>query len=167
MDRMDSNLKVASGSNENETTEQKLTDAVITAQNLVCPTPKSRHSNECDHKYFDFWRKNDEIIKQAWKDYPFKHDQLRYFSEKNEMIFIQKEFADAVSKIRSGELDEETLKSFFDEPISGVFRTNRIFTPEFLSMLLDEIDHKNEAGIPLHRPNSMNRFGVILKVCIV
>jgi len=80
MDRMDSNLIVASGSKENETTEQKLTDAVISAQNLVCPTPKSRHSNECDHKYFDFWRKNDEIIKQAWKDYPFNSIRVLFSS---------------------------------------------------------------------------------------
>ena len=169
MDGKDCDSKNIGTLNKTDNTNEKNSDAVIAAKNLVCPTPKSRHTNECDHEYFEFWRKNDEIIKQAWKDYPFKHNELRYFNDKNESLFIQREFFDAVSKIRKGEKDEETLKLFFDEPIPGVFRTNKIFTSEFLNMILDEIDHKNNAGIPLHRPNSMNRFGVILKVfkCLV
>jgi len=160
---MDSDSKKLVDSNEEDNVKDKHSDAVVAAKSLVCPTPKSRHTHECDHQYFDFWRKNDDLIKQAWKDYPFKHDQLRYFNEKNEALFIQREFLDAVSKVRNGEVGEESLTSFFDEPIPGVFRSNKIFTPEFLNMVLEEIDHKNNAGIPLHRPNSMNRFGVILK----
>ena len=163
---MDSDSKKLVDSNDEDNTKETHSDAVIAAKSLVCPTPKSRHTHECDHQYFDFWRKNDDLIKQAWKDYPFKHDQLRYFNEKNEELFIQREFLQAVSKVRNGEVGEESLNSFFDEPIPGVFRSNKIFTPDFLNMILEEIDHKNNAGIPLHRPNSMNRFGVILKVLI-
>ena len=86
------------------------------------------------------------------------------FNSENESLFIQTEFMNAVALVREGQKDENHLKSFFDEPIPGVFRTNKIFTQEFLDMMLEEIDHKNTSGIPLQRPNSMNRFGVILKV---
>ena len=143
---------------------ENITDAIITARNLVPPTPKARHTHECDHEYFEFWQKHDKIIRQAWKDYPFKYNELMQFNSENESLFIQTEFMNAVALVRAGQKDENHLKSFFDEPIPGVFRTNKIFTPEFLNMILEEIDHKNNSGIPFQRPNSMNRFGVILKV---
>ena len=152
------------GSLQKEDLSDKLTDAIIKARKLVCPTPVARHTHQCDHDYHQFWRKNDKLIKQAWKDYPFKHEELRYFNHENEQLFIQKDFYDAVSAVIQGEKNEETLRLFFDETIPGVYRTNKIFTSRFLDMMLEEIDHKNEAGIPLQRPNSMNRFGVILKV---
>ena len=141
-----------------------ISDAVIAARELVCPEPKARHTHECDYKYYQFWEKNDKLIKQAWSDYPSKHDELKYFNSQNEQLFIQKPFLDAVRAVKEGKHDEATLKHFLTEPVPGVFRTNEIFTPTFLNMMLEEIDHKNNAGIPLQRPNSMNRFGVILKV---
>ena len=152
-------------STRNKVSNEMFTDAVIEARRLICPVPKARHTHECDHKYYQWWEKNDKIIKQAWKDYPFKHEQLRYFNKENESLFIQQDFLDVVNSVRAGKKNEEDIRLFFDEPIPGVFRTNQIFTPTFLKMMLEEIDHKNEAGIPLQRPNSMNRFGVILKVC--
>merc|ERR1719336_2343148 len=112
---MDSDSKNLVDSNDGDDVKDKHSDAVIAAKSLVCPTPKSRHTHECDHQYFDFWRKNDDLI--------------RYFNEKNEELFIQREFLQAVSKVRNGEVGEESLTSFFDEPIPGVFRSNKIFTP--------------------------------------
>jgi len=37
-----------------------------------------------------------------------------------------------------------------------------LFTPEFCDALLHEMDHLEESGIPLRRPNGMNRYGAIL-----
>eukprot|EP00959_Pyramimonas_sp_CCMP1952_P287985 6022304-Pyramimonas_sp.AAC.1 len=36
------------------------------------------------------------------------------------------------------------------------------FTEEFCDALLAEIDHLEASGIPLRRPNGMNRYGAIL-----
>merc|ERR1712050_785587 len=37
-----------------------------------------------------------------------------------------------------------------------------LFTGDFCDMLLAELDHLEASGIPLRRPNGMNRFGAIL-----
>ena len=52
-------------STEKHVVGNNITDAIITARKLVLPTPKARHTHECDHEYYHFWHKHDKIIRQA------------------------------------------------------------------------------------------------------
>jgi hypothetical protein len=47
------------------------------------------------------------------------------------------------------------------EIVPGVF-TARIFTEDFVTKFRDELDRLRNSGIPMKRPNSMNRYGIIL-----
>ena len=37
-----------------------------------------------------------------------------------------------------------------------------LFTMEFSKLLLEELEHVSNSGIPMRRPNGMNRYGAIL-----
>ena len=47
------------------------------------------------------------------------------------------------------------------EAVPGVYKLP-MFTPKFCQLLLEEYRHHDASGIPLRRPNGMNRFGAIL-----
>lgn len=60
----------------------------------------------------------------------------------------------------------EALRSVLEEVVCDgagfcVYRLN-LFKQDFCDMLLAELDHLETSGIPLRRPNGMNRYGAIL-----
>jgi len=57
-----------------------------------------------------------------------------------------------------GKMSEE---AFFTQHAEDVF-SFPMFTPEFCSNMLVELDNFYATGLPAHRPNSMNNYGVIL-----
>ena len=63
---------------------------------------------------------------------------------------------------RGEEIDERPLLALFTEAgAPGVWRFP-LFTPAFCTLLLEELEHHEASGIPLRRPNGMNRYGAIL-----
>jgi len=56
---------------------------------------------------------------------------------------------------------ERELRTLLQEVVPGVWRLP-IFTPHFCRLVLEELAHYEASGIPLRRPNGMNRYGAIL-----
>ena len=58
-------------------------------------------------------------------------------------------------------IDLVYLKSIIREEAEGIF-SFPFLSKEFCKTLIDEVDHYNECGLPVKRPNSMNNYGIIL-----
>eukprot|EP00308_Calcidiscus_leptoporus_P022229 CAMPEP_0119400998 /NCGR_PEP_ID=MMETSP1334-20130426/142148_1 /TAXON_ID=127549 /ORGANISM="Calcidiscus leptoporus, Strain RCC1130" /LENGTH=355 /DNA_ID=CAMNT_0007424909 /DNA_START=89 /DNA_END=1156 /DNA_ORIENTATION=+ len=69
--------------------------------------------------------------------------------------------ADEATHASALEAAERKVRSLLSEVAPGVWRLS-IFTPRFCRLLLEELQHYETSGIPLRRPNGMNRFGAIL-----
>ena len=62
-----------------------------------------------------------------------------------------------------GPVDEAPLRSLLKPTgVAGVWRL-QLFTPRFCAELREELDHAAASGVPIRRPNGMNRFGAILE----
>ncbi|KAL6049368.1 putative 2oxoglutarate and iron-dependent oxygenase domain containing protein 2 [Balamuthia mandrillaris] len=57
---------------------------------------------------------------------------------------------------------EAFLSVIEDQPVFGVF-SFPCLKPEFCRLLLEELDHLERSGVEMRRPNSMNRYGVIME----
>jgi hypothetical protein len=65
--------------------------------------------------------------------------------------------------VRSIESRYQTLfASLFRETAAADVYTFQLFTPSFVQLLREELEHHEASGIPLRRPNGMNRYGAIL-----
>eukprot|EP00211_Chloroparvula_japonica_P005896 CAMPEP_0119127202 /NCGR_PEP_ID=MMETSP1310-20130426/5844_1 /TAXON_ID=464262 /ORGANISM="Genus nov. species nov., Strain RCC2339" /LENGTH=345 /DNA_ID=CAMNT_0007117441 /DNA_START=159 /DNA_END=1195 /DNA_ORIENTATION=+ len=78
--------------------------------------------------------------------------------------YVREELREAIQRIAQlGEpAAEEDIMHLFDSPVPGVIRSANLFTSDFLQCLQDELEQCAGAGIPLRRPNGMNRYGLIL-----
>ena len=64
---------------------------------------------------------------------------------------------------RLAALEQQLLREdLFEELAPGVWGTRRLFTAQFGADMLAELRRQAGAGIPLRRPNGMNRYGTIL-----
>ena len=68
-------------------------------------------------------------------------------------------------------VDESTVLRLLSQSqsVSDVFHIGEtndadfgLFTKDFCDLLLEELDYLNNSGIPMRRPNGMNRYGAIL-----
>ncbi len=63
--------------------------------------------------------------------------------------------------VHGGEANRHALSKLLAQPAPGVF-VFPLFTLAFCDMLLAELDAYDASGLPTTRPNSMNRYGLIL-----
>eukprot|EP00966_Prymnesium_polylepis_P156841 3623927-Prymnesium_polylepis.2 len=113
-----------------------------------------------------WWYDNDALLREARVEYGPLHAPL-YSLQQHEAYFIQPELRAAVASLEAaaaggGAVNESAVRSLLQPTgVPGVWRLP-IFTPLFCRLLIDELRHYEESGIPLRRPNGMNRFGAIL-----
>ncbi|KAL6059557.1 Ogfod2 protein, variant 2 [Balamuthia mandrillaris] len=70
--------------------------------------------------------------------------------------FFQESFLRAIE-----EGSRESLLAILEEVHPGIF-VFPMLSPDYCSMMLEELDNFEQSGLPLKRPNSMNNYGVIL-----
>jgi len=73
------------------------------------------------------------------------------------------EFLRLVTKAKSGECGEEDLVAVGMTPHRNRIYSFPIFTKEFCQKLLEEVKHFEESPLPKERPNTMNKYGVLLR----
>ena len=66
----------------------------------------------------------------------------------------------AVREYFSGDGSATSLRALLREESEDVY-SFPLFTPEFCEMFLDELDNFKSTGLPVRRPNSMNRYGTL------
>jgi len=80
------------------------------------------------------------------------HPHLYEFSEK----FVDSKLRDALND------NEEELRSLFEKETGTGIYSFRMFTDQFCTELIQEVEHFEHSGMPIMRPNTMNNYGVIL-----
>ena len=131
--------------------------ALNKARLLEPPPPKSVYDGMKDGQ--DFWDKYEDLLRAAWEEFGIEDQKLGQF----ELGFLDPEMLVALKDIKAHptELNEQKLKALWKEVVPGVY-TARIFTPEFVQRFRAEIERLRLSGIPSRRPNSMNRYGMVI-----
>jgi len=109
----------------------------------------------------EFWDEHDELLTRAWEEYGWRHPELYTSGPVFDQRYVHSELRQAAEAARAGD-GEHRARDLFDEVVPGVFASEKLFTEQFVTDLLEELEHIESSGIPRRRPNGMNRYGVIL-----
>ena len=114
----------------------------------------------------EWWEEHAELFAAARAEWGVLHPEL-FDLEASAEAFIDPRLLRAVSALEraaavGGVVDESELRSLFTPAAKGVWRFP-LFTPLFCEKILAELRHAEASGVPLRRPNGMNRFGAILE----
>ena len=114
----------------------------------------------------EWWEEHAELFAAARAEWGVLHPEL-FDLEASAESFIDPRLLKAGSALEraaavGGVVDESELRSLFTPAAKGVWRFP-LFTPLFCEKMLAELRHAEASGVPLRRPNGMNRFGAILE----
>eukprot|EP01052_Picozoa_sp_SAG31_P023897 SAG31_NODE_1999_length_6695_cov_2.926774_2_plen_198_part_00 len=93
-------------------------------------------------------RKNRALFGKAWP--------LEWFDPAVRSAMVAQD-----TQARANVVNVTALRARLTEESPGVF-SFPLFTPAFCQMFLDELDNYKATGLPIRRPNSMNRYGLIV-----
>ena len=125
----------------------------------------------------DFWEKHESLLTRAWSQVTRLHPELYVYNDIFQEKFINSDLRHAVQKLKeaanfSGKfVNELYIKTLISEAegVKDVFYVGKseaprfgLFTKEFSDLFLKELDYLSNSGIPMRRPNGMNRYGAIL-----
>jgi hypothetical protein len=131
--------------------------ALIRAKLLKAPVPKATLAGDLEDQ--SFWDDNEALIQDALEEYGKLHDQIYDFNTSFQDKYMDPNLTNALRN-----QDLSMLSGIMNETDApGVYAT-QIFNSKFSQDFLEEIRHYESSGIPLRRPNSMNRYGVILSM---
>ena len=116
-----------------------------------------------DHQW---WVDNAELFEAARKEYGVLHGSL-YDFEAHVSDFIQPAVLAAVeacerAAAEGGPIDEAALQALLTPAGAPNVWKIPLLTERFCQLILEELRHYEASGIPLRRPNGMNRYGLVL-----
>ena len=127
-------------------------DFLSQARALKPPEPRLQYGGESEDN--EWWDRHELLIRRAREQWGRKHKEL-YEGDLDQFID-----PDLVRAIESR--DKELFAALFKPTDAPSVFTFRLFTREYTELLLDELRYHDESGIPIRRPNGMNRYGAIL-----
>lgn len=136
------------------------------ALNGVLPDRQNTSTTNGEEEAHDWWVNNAELLEEARREYGPKHAALYDFAS-HVASFIQPQLLSAIEECEqaaaAGEPVDETRLLGLLSPAGppSVYRLP-LFTEEYCTLMLEEVRHYEASGIPLRRPNGMNRYGAIL-----
>jgi len=130
----------------------------------------------------EWWEKNAELLEEARLEWGKRDDEMYLFA--NTMVQVPRpglfggSVSSSVPSVASAKCLQPEVKAALingsaaalhsvlhevcrDSAGHAVYAID-LFTDEFCDRILAELDHIEASGIPLRRPNGMNRFGAIL-----
>ena len=105
---------------------------------------------------FDFWEDHASLFASAWREYGRGDESVYRFGEHvlDPRVKLAMSITDPAHRARA-------LRDVVETPLPGVY-TLPLLNPAFCTALLEELDRLAASGIPMRRPNGMNRHGAIL-----
>ena len=142
--------------------------ALVRARQLRSLLPERRNATTAGGEIEDheFWVANEKVLEEARQEYGPLHPELydlRQYSGHfiNPVLTAAVEACERAARVGKP-VPEEAVRALLQPAgAPGVWRLP-MFTERFCSLLLEELAHYEQSGIPLRRPNGMNRFGAIL-----
>ena len=131
--------------------------ALAHARKLVAPAPTATTGGEYEHA--EFWDEHASILTRAWKEYGLRNDSLA--SLRAGFVEPRLEAAVAAAHAKPSPEREAAVRSLWKQVAPGVWSA-QLLAPTIIAELQEELVHMTAAGIPLRRPNGMNRYGIIL-----
>jgi hypothetical protein len=126
------------------------------AQELQAPVAESTIGGEAEG--IDFWAKHSSLLKDAWEEWESQQDLPPLVMDKM-MDSSLKNTVQAAWKDPSLEHD---VKELWTQVAPGVFSC-QLFDANIIGDIRKHLDRAcYESKIPIRRPNSMNRYGMIL-----
>ena len=143
--------------------------SLVRARQLAAELPDPQNTSQTDgeHDMHEWWERHEPLFADARREWGRKHPALYEIGDASVERFVNPALVRAVAACeaaaaRGEEIDERPLLALFTEAgAPGVWRFP-LFTPAFCTLLLEELEHHEASGIPLRRPNGMNRYGAIL-----
>eukprot|EP00756_Hemistasia_phaeocysticola_P049115 Hpha_TRINITY_DN23549_c0_g1::TRINITY_DN23549_c0_g1_i1::g.186517::m.186517 len=139
-------------------------EVLAKARALQSEAPVGRSTTGGEYEGHEWWERHAETLSRAWDALPALHPRLvrPNSTEEFESAFVGEGVRRAVRAARRGD-GEGLLRDLMEETEApGVYAVRGLLTPQFLQMFRDELAHRREAGIPIRRPNGMNRYGSIV-----
>ena len=153
--------------------------ALNKARELSQLEPSRRLKRGGEFEGLDFWEEHETLFAQAWSELPHLHPELYTYDKAFQDKFINPKLKNAVAHMRAlaassanfGAIDESVIHELLKESkvVKDVFHIGQgdensfgLFTKEFCQRMLEELEHLSNSGIPMRRPNGMNRYGAIL-----
>jgi len=148
------------------TTTGKHSVDLARAQALARSQPAALKNESGEFEGAEWWEEHAALFKRARRDYGTLYPEL-YDLKASASEFIDPRLLSAVTDLEraaasGGRVDEGALRALFQPAADGVWRFP-LFTPRFCELMLAELAHAEASGVPLRRPNGMNRFGAILE----
>eukprot|EP01063_Lacrimia_lanifica_P024222 TRINITY_DN3216_c2_g1_i1.p1 TRINITY_DN3216_c2_g1~~TRINITY_DN3216_c2_g1_i1.p1 ORF type:complete len:298 (+),score=59.41 TRINITY_DN3216_c2_g1_i1:50-943(+) len=131
-----------------------LAGALDDARRLVPPAAIARADGEFEGAAF--WDTHAATLSAAWQEYGRKHADL-YTAEGVER-YVRPE----VRGVWAAPSESALLSVLEETEVKDVFAFE-LFERVFCERLIEELEHLAASGIPIRRPNGMNRYGVILE----
>ena len=151
--------------------------ALEQARELANLQPSRRLKKGGEFEGGDFWEKHESLFTHAWSQVTRLHPELYVYNDIFQDKFINSDLRRAVQKLKEAAnvpgkfVNELYLKTLISESegVKDVFYVGKseaarfgLFTKEFSDLFLKELDYLSNTGIPMRRPNGMNRYGAIL-----
>lgn len=131
--------------------------ALVQARKLVTPVPTATVGGEYEHA--EFWQEHANVLTRAWREYGLRNDSLA--SLRPGFVEPHLEAAVAAAQANPSFEAEAAVRSLWKQVAPGVWSA-QLLVPAVIAELKQELAHLTSAGIPLRRPNGMNRYGIIL-----
>lgn len=116
-----------------------------------------------DFEHGDFWEENGQIIRRAWSEW--ENLVAMEMPSLDSREILTSSVLQTVDQIRREPDDrglESSVQQQWEEVTPGVYRC-QLFNETMIPKIRRHLDAASyDAGIPTRRPNSMNRYGLIL-----
>jgi len=151
---------------------QTLCGALDMARTLSTQMPKAVATKFGNMEGAEWWDNHEQLFEEAWKEWgPLCESvyklapQISCMDERNRAIaeasWLQPTVKAALLDGSSTALRSVLHEVCQDSAGHSVYQMD-LLTSEFCEALLKELDHLEASGIPMRRPNGMNRYGAIL-----
>jgi len=125
--------------------------ALERVRQLTPPSPEALYGGE--NEGVEFWEDNEALLKEALRELGPLHPYVYNPTP-------QQAFTPSVAAALSSS-SSSLLSLLQTTSVPGVYSLD-LLNPSFCQDLIEELAHVRASGIPLRRPNGMNRYGAIL-----
>jgi len=157
---------------------QESSSPLICARSLASHIPQPLTTIDGEYENSEWWDTNEQLFNEARKQYGPKNLLLYQFNEEFEKTYIEPSLYAIINSLYS---DMEMIKQFptfsssilkekekiildqhlYLTTVDDVYKL-KIFNEKFCIDMINELKHWEISGIPMRRPNGMNRYGAIL-----
>lgn len=135
--------------------------ALAAARALHKEMPNARVKMYGDLEGQEWWERHAGTFEDARKEWGVRCADVYRLAPAPAPRWLRPEVCRALAD-GSGKALRSVLTEVCRDSLGHAVYRMELFSPEFCDLLLDELDHIEASGIPLRRPNGMNRYGAIL-----